>query len=77
MEFHLKQLLIPQAMSEQPVLSNSFGKVPQWIEKYGKETCFFCTNDAHTEPLLKQLFAYGGMFIEQTLPSPLMGYPGL
>ncbi|WP_414162745.1 DUF3798 domain-containing protein [Treponema vincentii] len=31
-------------------------KVPQWIEKYGKKTAFFCTNDAHTEPLLKQLF---------------------
>jgi len=51
-------------------------KVPQWIEKYGKETAFFCTNDAHTEPLLKQLFAYGGMFVEADLPSPLMGYPG-
>ena len=51
-------------------------KVPQWIQKYGKETAFFCTNDAHTEPLLKQLFAYGGMFVEADLPSPLMGYPG-
>lgn len=51
-------------------------KVPQWLDKYGKDTCFFCTNDAHTEPLLKQLFAYGGMFIEADLPSPLMGYPG-
>jgi hypothetical protein len=51
-------------------------KVPSWIEKYGKETAFFCTNDAHTEPLLKQLLAYGGMFVEADLPSPLMGYPG-
>ncbi|MCR5290618.1 MAG: DUF3798 domain-containing protein [Treponema sp.] len=51
-------------------------KVPQWIEKYGKETAFFCTNDAHTEPLLKQLAQYGGMFVEADLPSPLMGYPG-
>lgn len=51
-------------------------KVPQWIEKYGKETAFFCTNDAHTEPLLKQLAIYGGMFVEADLPSPLMGYPG-
>jgi len=51
-------------------------KVPQWIEKYGKDTAFFCTNDAHTEPLLKQLFAYGGYFVEADLPSPLMGYPG-
>ncbi len=51
-------------------------KVPAWIEKYGKETAFFCTNDAHTEPLLKQLLAYGGIFVEADLPSPLMGYPG-
>ncbi len=51
-------------------------KVPQWVEKYGKDTAFFCTNDAHTEPLLKQLAQYGGMFVEADLPSPLMGYPG-
>ncbi len=51
-------------------------KVPQWIQKYGKDSAFFCTNDAHTEPLLKQLLAYGGMFVEADLPSPLMGYPG-
>ena len=51
-------------------------KVPQWIQKYGKDTAFFCTNDAHTEPLLKQLLTYGGIFVEADLPSPLMGYPG-
>lgn len=51
-------------------------KVPAWIEQYGKNAAFFCTNDAHTEPLLKQLLAYGGYFIEADLPSPLMGYPG-
>jgi len=51
-------------------------QVPSWIEKYGTKAAFFCTNDAHTEPLLKQLLAYGGYFIEADLPSPLMGYPG-
>lgn len=51
-------------------------KVPAWIEKYGQNAAFFCTNDAHTEPLLKQLLAYGGYFIEADLPSSLMGYPG-
>ncbi len=50
--------------------------VPAWIQKYGKNAAFFCTNDAHTEPLLKQLLAYGGYFVEADLPSPLMGYPG-
>ena len=51
-------------------------QVPAWVEKYGENAAYFCTNDAHTEPLLKQLFTYGGCFIEADLPSPLMGYPG-
>lgn len=51
-------------------------KTPQWIQKYGKDTAFFCTNDAHTEPLIRQLLTYGGIFVEADLPSPLMGYPG-
>ena len=51
-------------------------KVPAWIEKYGPKTAFFCTNDAHTEPLLKRIAADKGFFIEADLPSPLMGYPG-
>ncbi|HOX32201.1 MAG TPA: DUF3798 domain-containing protein [Spirochaetales bacterium] len=50
--------------------------MPQWIKKYGKDTAFFCTNDAHTEPLLKRAVEGGAMFIEADLPSPLMGYPG-
>lgn len=77
MEFHFETAPDPTsdvgtAGAQQFILE----KVPQWVEKYGQETCFFCTNDAHTEPLLKQLFAYGGMFVEADLPSPLMGYPG-
>ena len=51
-------------------------KVPEWVEKYGQNAAYFCTNDAHTEPLLKSLLEYGGYFIEADLPSPLMGYPG-
>ena len=27
--------------------------VPEWIEKYGTNSAYFCTNDAHTEPLLR------------------------
>ena len=50
--------------------------VPEWIDKYGTNSAYFCTNDAHTEPLIKQLLEYGGYFIEADLPSPLMGYPG-
>lgn len=51
-------------------------QTPQWLRNYGTNAVFFCTNDAHTEPLLRQLFQYGGMFVEADLPSPLMGYPG-
>ena len=50
--------------------------VPEWIDKYGTNSSYFCTNDAHTEPLLKKLLELGGYFIEADLPSPLMGYPG-
>jgi len=50
-------------------------QVPKWIRQYGKDTAFFCTNDAHTAPLLRQVAALGGYFIEADVPSPLMGYP--
>ncbi|QQO11324.1 DUF3798 domain-containing protein [Breznakiella homolactica] len=51
-------------------------QTPQWVKTYGTNAAFFCTNDAHTEPLLRQLMEYGGIFVEADLPSPLMGYPG-
>ncbi len=51
-------------------------KVPEWVKKYGKDTAFYATNDAHTEPLIKQVLTYGGIFVEASLPSPLLGYPG-
>jgi len=51
-------------------------KTPEWVSKYGTDSAYFCTNDAHTEPLIKQLLSVGGYFIEADLPSPLMGYPG-
>ena len=51
-------------------------KVPAWLEKYGKKTAFYCTNDAQTEPLIRQVVNYGGYFVEPNVPSPLLGYPG-
>jgi hypothetical protein len=51
-------------------------QTPRWVSQYGKNAVFFCTGDAHTEPLLKQLLTHGGMFVEADFPSPLMGYPG-
>ena len=50
--------------------------VPEWVAKYGSNSAYFCTNDAHTEPLIKGLMENGGYFIEADLPSPIMGYPG-
>ena len=50
--------------------------VPKWIKKYGKDTTFYATNDAHTEPLIRQVVEHGGFFVEASLPSPLLGYPG-
>lgn len=50
--------------------------IPNWIQQYGTDTAFFCTNDAHTEPLLRGIAAGGAIFVEQDLPSPIMGYPG-
>lgn len=50
--------------------------VPEWVKKYGQNSAYFCTNDAHTEPLIRGLIENGGYFIEADLPSPIMGYPG-
>mgnify|MGYP000849545353 FL=1 len=51
-------------------------QMPAWVEKYGKNTAFFATNDAQTEPLLKMVAELGAIFVEPDLPSPIMGYPG-
>jgi hypothetical protein len=51
-------------------------QVPNWVNKYGKETAFHATNDAQTEPLLKQVAAYGGIVVQPDPPSPLKGFPG-
>ena len=49
--------------------------VPEWLQKYGDRSAYFCTNDAHTAPLISRLLDNGGYFIEADLPSPLLGYP--
>ncbi|HOB10975.1 MAG: DUF3798 domain-containing protein [Acetomicrobium sp.] len=51
-------------------------KVPAWLDKYGPKTAFFNTNVAHVEPLIRQIVAYGGYYVESSVPSPLRGYPG-
>ena len=49
-------------------------KTPAWLRKYGKQTAFFSTNDAQVEPLLKQITALGGYYVQTD--SPLQGYAG-
>ncbi|MDR1607265.1 MAG: DUF3798 domain-containing protein [Deltaproteobacteria bacterium] len=49
--------------------------IPKWLEKYGPDTAFFATNNAHTAPMIKQVIQYGGYFIEADVSSPLVGYP--
>ncbi len=51
-------------------------QMPAWVDKYGKNTAFFATNDAHTEPMLMRVAELGAIFVEQDLPSPILGYPG-
>ena len=55
-------------------------KVPQWTKKYGpngEPVAFFCTNAAHTEPLVRQVIGdKHALFVEPLYGSPLLGYPG-
>jgi len=51
-------------------------QMPAWLEKYGKDAAFFATNDAQVEPMIKRIVELGGVFVEASLPSPVMGYPG-
>lgn len=51
-------------------------QMPAWVKQYGQDTAFFATNDAHTEPMLLKVAELGAYFVEQDLPSPILGYPG-
>ena len=50
-------------------------KFPEWRQKYGPNAAYFCTNDAHTAPLIRQITALGGLFIEADTPAPFLGFP--
>ena len=55
-------------------------KVPQWTKKYGPNgemVAYFCTNAAHTEPLVRQVIGdKHAIFVEPLYGSPLLGFPG-
>ena len=50
--------------------------VPKLIEKYGKDTAFFCTNCGLQEPLIKQIVAGGAIYPQPCCPSPYHAFPG-
>lgn len=50
--------------------------VPRKIDEYGEDTCFFSTNCAMQEPLIKSSLENGGILAQQCCPSPYHGYPG-
>lgn len=49
--------------------------VPREVQKYGKQTAFYTTNDGMQEPLIKSILQSGGYFVEQDVPAPTAGYP--
>lgn len=46
-----------------------------YVEKYGKDTAFFCTNCGMQVPLIQQCAELGAIFPQQCCPSPFHGYP--
>ncbi|MEG1862982.1 MAG: DUF3798 domain-containing protein [Oscillospiraceae bacterium] len=50
--------------------------VPKMIERYGKDTAFFCTNCGLQEPLIKQVVAGGALYPQPCCPSPYHAFPG-
>ncbi len=48
--------------------------VPKMIAKYGTQTCFFGTNQAQVEPMIKTALENGGYFLMPNDPSPFIGY---
>jgi hypothetical protein len=49
--------------------------VPRELQKLGKQTAFYSTNDGMQEPLIKSILANGGLFVEQDTPAPTAGFP--
>ncbi|MDR1578431.1 MAG: DUF3798 domain-containing protein [Deltaproteobacteria bacterium] len=49
--------------------------IPRWLEKYGPQTAFFSTINAHAAPMIRQIVKLGGYYVEGDTPSPLLGYP--
>jgi hypothetical protein len=50
--------------------------VARQIEKHGKDTVFFGTNNSMMEPMIRSAVEQGAMIVDLCDPSPYLGYPG-
>ena len=46
-----------------------------YVDQYGKDTAFFCTNCSMQVPLIQQVAELGAIYPQQCCPSPSHGYP--
>ena len=46
-----------------------------YVNQYGKDTAFFCTNCSMQVPLIQQVAELGAIYPQQCCPSPYHGYP--
>ena len=46
-----------------------------YVDQYGKDTAFFCTNCAMQVPLIQQVAELGAIYPQQCCPSPYHAYP--
>ena len=49
--------------------------VKVYVDQYGKDTAFFCTNCSMQVPLIQQVAELGAIFPQQCCPSPYHAYP--
>lgn len=46
-----------------------------YVDQYGKDTAFFCTNCSMQVPLIQQIAELGAIYPQQCCPSPYHAYP--
>ena len=49
--------------------------VKVYVDQYGKDTAFFCTNCSMQVPLIQQVAELGAIYPQQCCPSPYHAYP--
>lgn len=49
--------------------------IKTYVDRYGKDTAFFCTNCSMQVPLIQQVAELGAIFPQQCCPSPYHAYP--